>query len=171
MNDILITVFLYLLMVGIPMFLVWKIKWPVPLNLIILNALFIWVYPEFRMIPLIVYFVVVILIVALIALEYEQRNETEEQRIKRVREFNRWKSEKKQKREAKKPQLVKKCPNCASLNIEYLKNNRKSFSVGKATGGAILTGGVGTLAGFVGKKGKTSKWHCKECGKVFDLAD
>ena len=46
------------------------------------------------------------------------------------------------------------CPKCRSMNVEFMQNNRKSFSVGKAAGGAILTGGVGTLAGFAGKKGK-----------------
>lgn len=60
------------------------------------------------------------------------------------------------------------CPNCRSVNIENLGNNKKSFSVGKAIGGGLLTGGIGTLAGFAGKKGKTDKWHCKECGNVFD---
>lgn len=40
------------------------------------------------------------------------------------------------------------------MNVEFMQNNRKSFSVGKAAGGAILTGGVGTLAGFAGKKEK-----------------
>ncbi|BDQ51677.1 hypothetical protein [Enterococcus faecalis] len=52
------------------------------------------------------------------------------------------------------------------MNVEFMQNNRKSFSVGKAAGGAILTGGVGTLAGFAGKKGK-NQWHCKNCGNTF----
>lgn len=60
------------------------------------------------------------------------------------------------------------CPNCNSINIEHLRNNTKSFSVGKAIAGGLLTGGIGTLAGFAGKKGKTDKWHCKNCGNVFD---
>lgn len=63
---------------------------------------------------------------------------------------------------------VIKCPNCSSTNIDYLGNNKKSFSVGKAVGGAALTGGIGTLAGFAGKKGKSDKWHCKNCGQVFN---
>ena len=43
---------------------------------------------------------------------------------------------------------------------------RKSFSIGKAAAGTIMTGGVGALAGFAGKKGK-KEWHCKNCGAVF----
>lgn len=58
------------------------------------------------------------------------------------------------------------CPKCRSMNVEFMQNNHKSFSVGKAAGGAILTGGVGTLAGFAGKKGK-NQWHCKNCGNTF----
>lgn len=61
------------------------------------------------------------------------------------------------------------CPSCKSSNIENIGNNRKKFSVGKAVGGAALTGSIGSLAGFIGKKGKTNKWHCKNCGSVFDL--
>lgn len=45
-----------------------------------------------------------------------------------------------------------KCPKCKSLNVQLLGQDRKGFSVGKAIGGAILTGGIGTLAGFVEKK-------------------
>lgn len=63
---------------------------------------------------------------------------------------------------------IVKCPNCKGTDLENLGNNKKSFSVGKAVGGAVLTGGIGTLAGFAGKKGKTDKWHCKNCGQIFD---
>lgn len=63
---------------------------------------------------------------------------------------------------------VVKCPNCKGTDLENLGNNKKSFSVGKAIGGAALTGGIGTLAGFAGKKGKSDKWHCKSCGQLFD---
>lgn len=58
------------------------------------------------------------------------------------------------------------CPNCQSTDIQFMQNNKKGFSVGKAVGGAVLTGGVGTLAGFAGKKGK-NQWHCTNCGNVF----
>lgn len=59
------------------------------------------------------------------------------------------------------------CPHCRSLNVSFMQNNKKGFSVGKAVGGAALTGGIGTLAGFVGKKGK-NQWHCQNCGKTFE---
>ena len=43
---------------------------------------------------------------------------------------------------------------------------KKAFSVGKAAAGTVLAGGVGSIAGFAGKKGK-KEWHCKNCGTVF----
>ena len=61
-----------------------------------------------------------------------------------------------------------KCPNCGSKNIQLLGQNKKAFSAGKAIGGAILTGGIGLLAGFAGKKGKF-EWICMECSKRFQL--
>lgn len=60
-----------------------------------------------------------------------------------------------------------KCPKCQSLNIAYMGNQRKSFSVKKAVAGGLLVGGIGTAAGFVGKKGQ-DRWHCKACGEIFD---
>lgn len=59
-----------------------------------------------------------------------------------------------------------KCKYCRSTNVAFMQNKRKGFSIGKAVGGAILTGGIGTLAGFAGKKGK-NEWHCNDCGRVF----
>lgn len=59
------------------------------------------------------------------------------------------------------------CPNCNSKNINFVQNDKKSFSVGKAVGGAALTGGIGTLAGFTGKKGNDI-WHCLDCGNLFE---
>lgn len=56
-----------------------------------------------------------------------------------------------------------KCPKCNSTNIQVMGNNRKGFSVGKAVGGALLTGGIGTIAGFAGKKGKYEVF-CMDCG-------
>lgn len=69
----------------------------------------------------------------------------------------------------KKQKNRKVCPNCGSANIDFIENNKKGFSVGKAAAGGLLTGGIGTLAGFAGKKGKKDTWHCKECGEVFEL--
>lgn len=59
-----------------------------------------------------------------------------------------------------------KCPHCKGYNIQVMGNDRKGFSIGKAVGGAILTGGIGTLAGFAGKKGKYDCF-CIDCGKRF----
>lgn len=59
------------------------------------------------------------------------------------------------------------CPVCNSTNLQFLGNKKKGFSIGKAVGGGLLTGGVGTLAGFAGKNGKKDQWHCVECGNVF----
>ena len=59
-----------------------------------------------------------------------------------------------------------KCPHCKSTDVEFMVQQRKSFSFGKAAAGTIMTGGVGALAGFAGKKGK-KEWHCKNCGAVF----
>lgn len=39
--------------------------------------------------------------------------------------------------------------------------------MGKAAGGVLLTGGIGTLAGFAGKKGKENQWRCNDCGYTF----
>lgn len=59
-----------------------------------------------------------------------------------------------------------KCPHCKSTDVEFMVQQRKSFSIGKAAAGTIMTGSVGALAGFAGKKGK-KEWHCKNCGAVF----
>lgn len=60
------------------------------------------------------------------------------------------------------------CPNCGSPRVELLGENRKGFSFGKAAGGALLTGGVGLLAGFAGKKDGT-KFFCDSCHKTFKV--
>ena len=64
-----------------------------------------------------------------------------------------------------------KCPKCKGVNIQVIGNDRKGFSVGKAVGGAILTagtGGIGSLAGFIGKKGKYDCF-CQDCGHRFKV--
>ena len=59
------------------------------------------------------------------------------------------------------------CPSCGSVDVDFISNDKKGFSAGKAIGGALLTGGIGALAGFTGKKGKKNNWHCKNCGNTF----
>lgn len=59
------------------------------------------------------------------------------------------------------------CPKCKSTNVQAVQQHKKSFSVGKAVAGAVLTGGVGVLAGFAGKKTKKIDMICLDCGKEF----
>lgn len=59
------------------------------------------------------------------------------------------------------------CPYCGSENVQPLGQHRKMFSVGKAVGGAVLTGGVGAVAGFLGKNTKQTDFVCMDCGKQF----
>lgn len=60
-----------------------------------------------------------------------------------------------------------KCPTCQSRDVQFMQNNKKGFSIRKAVGGAALTGGIGTLAGFAGKKGK-NQWFCTNCHTTFE---
>lgn len=59
------------------------------------------------------------------------------------------------------------CPYCNSENVKPLGAGRKAFSVGKAAAGAVLTGGIGVLAGFAGKKSGKTDFVCMNCGKQF----
>ena len=67
----------------------------------------------------------------------------------------------------KHPKNAVVCPNCNSINVQFMQNNKKGFSVGKAVVGGMLTSGVGAIAGFAGKKGK-NQFHCQDCGNVFE---
>ncbi|MDF7638384.1 LITAF-like zinc ribbon domain-containing protein [Lactobacillus sp. ESL0791] len=60
-----------------------------------------------------------------------------------------------------------RCPRCRSTNVSAIGQHKKSFSVGKAAAGTILTGGVGALAGFAGKKTKKVDMICMDCGRQF----
>lgn len=79
-------------------------------------------------------------------------------------EYNKLSAQTAAKKENKK---VIKCPTCHSRDVQFMQNNKKGFSVGKAVGGAALTGGIGTLAGFAGKKGK-NEWLCTICHTTFE---
>lgn len=60
-----------------------------------------------------------------------------------------------------------KCPECKGKNVQFMQQDKKAFSVGKALLGASITMGVGGLAGFAGKKGR-KQWHCQDCGCMFE---
>lgn len=65
-----------------------------------------------------------------------------------------------------------KCPRCGSRNIQPAGVHRGGFSVGKAIGGTILAGGVGSLGslvGFAGNQTGKSDWVCLDCGKSFTI--
>lgn len=55
-----------------------------------------------------------------------------------------------------------KCPKCKSTQITA---NKKGFSIGKAAAGALLTGGVGLLAGTIGSNKVIIT--CLACGHQF----
>ena len=84
----------------------------------------------------------------------------------RERELEAFRANQEKKKQEKKQNIIT-CPNCKSKDVTFLQQDKKAFSVGKAVGGAVLTGGVGALAGFAGKKGN-KQWHCKSCGNFFE---
>lgn len=93
----------------------------------------------------------------------EQKEQSKIEQAKAKEEFQQARNEyKKAMAEAR----AVRCPHCKSTDVEFMVQQRKSFSIGKAAAGTIMTGGVGALAGFAGKKGK-KEWHCKNCGAVF----
>lgn len=59
-----------------------------------------------------------------------------------------------------------KCPKCGS---SQLTSNKKGFSGGKAVAGAVLTGGIGILAGTIGS-GKVVI-TCLKCGYKFKAGE
>ena len=60
------------------------------------------------------------------------------------------------------------CPKCNSLNVAPLGDSKKGFSFGKAIGGGLLIGGVGTMAGFIGKK-RGNNFYCQDCGSIYTV--
>lgn len=58
------------------------------------------------------------------------------------------------------------CPHCGSSQLVA---NKKGFGAGKALTGAVLTGGIGLLAGFIGS-GKV-KVTCLKCGRKFNAGE
>jgi len=112
---------------------------------------------------IVVTIIIVVFVVVVIASMSDNQEKTPEQRKCEPEEFRAIQEKKKQ----EKKQNIITCPNCNSKDVSFLQQNKKAFSVGKAVGGAVLTGGVGALAGFAGKKGK-KQWHYKNCGNFFE---
>ena len=56
-----------------------------------------------------------------------------------------------------------KCPKCGSTQLTA---DKRGFNVGKAAAGAILTGGIGLLAGMHGSS--KIKITCIACGNQFN---
>lgn len=115
-----------------------------------------------------IFLTVILLILALITY-FKNPNMFKERIINRSKESNHEEKlqelQKIREKNLEKSQI--KCPHCKSKNIQFMSNKKKAFSVGKAAAGAALTGGVGTLAGFAGKKG-SNQWFCKNCNQVFE---
>lgn len=59
-----------------------------------------------------------------------------------------------------------KCPKCKGMNVAPLGQVKSGFSVGKAVGGAVITGGIGLMAGFIGSR-KGYDFYCQDCGYVY----
>lgn len=58
------------------------------------------------------------------------------------------------------------CPKCKSKDLQAFQSG---FSGGKAVAGALLTGGIGILAGTIGSK--DIMLGCKSCGNRFKAGD
>lgn len=107
--------------------------------------------------------IIIIFVGGVIGAVIDNQKKSPEQRERELEEFRANQEKKKQ----EKKQNIITCPNCKSKDVTFLQQDKKAFSVGKAVGGAVLTGGVGALAGFAGKKGN-KQWHCKNCGNFFE---
>lgn len=107
--------------------------------------------------------IIVIFVGGVIGAVIDNQKKSPEQRERELEAFRANQEKKKQ----EKKQNIITCPNCKSKDVTFLQQDKKAFSVGKAVGGAVLTGGIGALAGFAGKKGN-KQWHCKNCGNFFE---
>ena len=58
---------------------------------------------------------------------------------------------------------VIRCPRCSGEMIDF---NQKGFGAGKALAGAVVAGGIGLLAGFIGSTKVLAT--CLSCGKRFN---
>lgn len=94
------------------------------------------------------------------------KEQTEQSKIERAKAKEEFRQAKEELGDSLRQARAVKCPHCKSTDVEFMVQQRKSFSIGKAAAGTIMTGGIGALAGFAGKKGE-KEWHCKNCGAVF----
>ena len=117
-----------------------------------------------KLLGVILYIIFAIVIIAFII--YKVKTESPEKKKARQREMEAFRANQEKKKQEKKQNIIT-CPSCHSKNVSFLQQDKKAFSVGKAVGGAVLTGGVGALAGFAGKKGN-KQWHCQNCGNMFE---
>ena len=117
-----------------------------------------------KLLGVILYIIFAIVIIAFII--YKVKTETPEKKKTRQREMETFRANQEKKKQEKKQNIIT-CPNCNSKDVSFLQQDKKAFSVGKAAAGAVLTGGIGTLAGFTGKKGN-KQWHCQNCGNMFE---
>ncbi|HET5525051.1 phage protein [Streptococcus pneumoniae] len=111
--------------------------------------------------------IIVIFVGGVIGAVIDNQKKSPEQRERELEAFRENQEKKKQEKKQEKKQNIITCPNCKSKDVTFLQQDKKAFSVGKAVGGAVLTGGVGALAGFAGKKGN-KQWHCQNCGNFFE---
>lgn len=111
--------------------------------------------------------IIVIFVGGVIGAVIDNQKKSPEQRERKLETFRANQEKKKQEKKQEKKQNIITCPNCKSKDVTFLQQDKKAFSVGKAVGGAVLTGGVGALAGFAGKKGN-KQWHCQNCGNFFE---
>ncbi|CTJ02829.1 hypothetical protein [Streptococcus pneumoniae] len=111
--------------------------------------------------------IIVIFVGGVIGAVIDNQKKSPEQRERELETFRANQEKKKQEKKQEKKQNIITCPNCKSKDVTFLQQDKKAFSVGKAVGGAVLTGGVGALAGFAGKKGN-KQWHCQNCGNFFE---
>ena len=117
-----------------------------------------------KLLGVILYVIFVIVVIAFVI--YKVKTESPEKKKARQREMEAFRANQEKKKQEKKQNIIT-CPNCKSKDVTFLQQDKKAFSVGKAAGGAVLTGGIGILAGFAGKKGN-KQWHCKNCGNFFE---
>lgn len=62
--------------------------------------------------------------------------------------------------------IIASCPRCSSKQISVV-TEKKAFDAKKAIIGGVLTGGIGLVAGFMGKK--ADFYLCNKCGYKWEV--